>query len=176
MADGILVCGLNGSGKTTLGKALAAKLGFHFIDSEALFFPAGPDYSAPCSRAEAAERLLAEIRAHSDFILADVRGDYGAEAAVFYRCAVRLDVPREIRMQRIRARALEKFGRRMLPGGDLYAREKAFLDMAAARTERDLDVWLQALRCPILRADGTLPIGQNAAHLAQTLRDMPALR
>ncbi len=53
----------------------------------------------------------------------------------------------------------------MLPGGDLYAREKAFLDMAAARTERDLDVWLQALRCPILRADGTLPIGQNAAHL-----------
>ncbi|MFR2344962.1 MAG: shikimate kinase, partial [Acutalibacteraceae bacterium] len=39
MADGILVCGLNGSGKTTLGKALAAKLGFHFIDSEALFFP-----------------------------------------------------------------------------------------------------------------------------------------
>ena len=135
MADGILVCGLNGSGKTTLGKALAAKLGFHFIDSEALFFPADPDYSAPCSRAEAAERLLAEIRAHSDFVLADVRGDYGAEAAAFYRCAVRLDVPREIRMQRIRARALEKFGRRMLPGGDLYAREKAFLDMAAARTE-----------------------------------------
>lgn len=49
MADGILVCGLNGSGKTTLGKALAAKLGFHFIDSEALFFPAGPDYSARIS-------------------------------------------------------------------------------------------------------------------------------
>ncbi len=82
MADGILVCGLNGSGKTTLGKALAAKARRSFHRQRRCSFRQVPT-TAPCSRAEAAERLLAEIRAHSDFILADVRGDYGAEAAAF---------------------------------------------------------------------------------------------
>ena len=38
MARGIQVCGLNGCGKSTLGRALAQKIGFHFIDNEELFF------------------------------------------------------------------------------------------------------------------------------------------
>ena len=32
------MCGLNGCGKSTLGRALAQKIGFHFIDNEELFF------------------------------------------------------------------------------------------------------------------------------------------
>ena len=32
MGIGIQICGLNGCGKSTLGRALAEKIGFHFID------------------------------------------------------------------------------------------------------------------------------------------------
>lgn len=50
MGAGIMVCGLNGSGKSTLGKALAEKLGFHFIDNEDLFFPkTNPNYPICCT-------------------------------------------------------------------------------------------------------------------------------
>ena len=87
MGAGIMVCGLNGSGKSTLGKALAEKLGFHFIDNEDLFFPkTNPNYqyAAPRTR-EAAERLLAEeVKIHENFVFAAVRGDYGAELLPLY--------------------------------------------------------------------------------------------
>ena len=33
MGIGIQICGLNGCGKSTLGRALAEKIGFHFIDN-----------------------------------------------------------------------------------------------------------------------------------------------
>ena len=33
MGIGIQICGLNGCGESTLGRALAEKIGFHFIDN-----------------------------------------------------------------------------------------------------------------------------------------------
>ena len=53
--QGILVCGCNGSGKSTLGKALAKRLGYHFIDNEDLFFPKTGGayvYDSPTSKEE----------------------------------------------------------------------------------------------------------------------------
>ncbi len=176
MGTGILLCGLNGSGKSTLGAVLADRLGFHFMDSEALFFAASDTtYAAPRSRTEAVQRLMDEIHTHGDFVLAAVTGNYGPEVSALYRCVVRLDVPREIRLQRIRARSIQKFGDRAQPGGDLYEREKSFWDMAASRTECTLDDWIQRLHCPVLRIDGTMPIDQNVAYLVTRLQKMPGI-
>ena len=53
MGVGIVVCGLNGSGKSTVGQALAKKLGFFFIDHEALCFGnMNSDYTTRHSREE----------------------------------------------------------------------------------------------------------------------------
>ena len=65
MAKGIVVCGLNGCGKSTLGRALAQKIGFHFIDNEELFFTrnaADEPYANPRTRAEAEALLMEEVR------------------------------------------------------------------------------------------------------------------
>ena len=99
MADGILVCGLNGSGKTTLGKALAAKLGFHFIDSGAVL-----SGRSRLQRRAAARRRRSACSRRSALTAISSSPTCGAitvrRPPHFYRCAVRLDVPREIRMQR----------------------------------------------------------------------------
>ena len=39
---------------------------------------------------------------------------------------VYLDVPLDMRMKRIRQRAIDKFGDRVLPGGDMYEQEESF--------------------------------------------------
>ena len=164
MNAGIIVCGLNGSGKSTLGRALAKAIEFHFSDCEDLYFPkTDPQYiyASPRSRTEAEKRLMTEVREHQNFVLAAVKGDFGKDILPFYRCAVLISVPKEIRMKRVRNRSFQKFGERMLPGGDLYEQEEAFFKMAELRTEREVEEWVQSLDCRIIRVDGTKPVEEN---------------
>lgn len=176
MGVGILVCGLNGSGKSTLGKALAEKLGFHFIDNEDLFFPKKDpaySYTAPRSAKEVEQLLLEEILAHDNFIFAAVRGNYGEKVLPFYRYAVLVNVPKDIRMQRVRNRSFEKFGERILPGGDLYQQEQQFFDMVDARPDNYTEEWLDVLACPKICVDGRLPVEENIALIMDWMQGRP---
>lgn len=168
MGTGIIVCGLNGAGKSTLGKALAKALQFHFIDNEDLYFPkdnAQYLYASPRSHEEVERLLLCEIKTHENFVFASVKGDYGEAVYPFFRCAVLIEVPKELRMQRVRERSFQKFGDRMLPGGDLYEKEEAFFAYVGSRAEDTVEEWVKILHCPILRVDGTKPIEENVRLL-----------
>ena len=128
MGTGIMVCGLNGSGKSTLGKALAEKIGYYFIDNETLFFPkidTNYIFASPRSKKEVEKLLMDEVREHENFVIAAVKGNYGEEILPLYKYIVLIDVPKAIRMPRVRERSFQKFGSRMLPGGDLSQTDTA---------------------------------------------------
>ena len=164
MGTGILVCGLNGVGKSTLGKALAEKMKFYFIDDEDLYFSKTDSlytYASPRTCKEAEKLLLSEIAAHENFIFAAVKGDYGKAVLTFIHYAVLIDVPKDIRIQRVKDRSYQKFGSRMLPGGDLYEQEEHFFNFVTSRAENTVEEWIQSLSCPIIRVDGTRPIAEN---------------
>lgn len=172
---GILVCGLNGSGKSTLGKALSERLSLPFIDIEDLYFPKTDQnylYAAPRTKTEVQKLLLSRAQAEESFVFSAVKGDYGEEILPFYQYIVRIEVPKEIRMERVKNRSFEKFGDRMLPGGDLYEQEKSFLDMVRSRTEQDIENWLQTLSCPVLRVDGTKPVEENILRMMTWVASM----
>lgn len=163
MGNGILICGLNGAGKSTLGKALAGKLHYYFIDNEDLYFPKTDPrylYASPRSRREVEGLLLQEIRLHKNFIFTSVKGDYEILSSCL-QYAVLIGVPRDLRLQRIKDRSFGRFGRRMLPGGDLHDREEHFFALAAARAENSVEEWARSLSCPIIRVDGTRPVEEN---------------
>ncbi len=164
MGTGIIICGLNGAGKSTLGKALAEKLHFHFIDNEDLYFPkTDPNYpyASQRTREEVEKLLFSEIKAHENFVFTSVKGDYGEANCPFFQYVVLVEVPRDIRLQRVKSRSFQKFGNRMLPGGDLYEQEQWFFDFVKARAENTVEEWVQCLNCPIIRIDGTKPIEEN---------------
>jgi len=168
---GILLCGCNGSGKSTLGTALARRLQCPFIDAEDVCFPdrrPGSPYGAARPREEVERRLLEKARAYGRFVFAAVKGDYGISA--FFRYAVLLDVPPDIRMQRIRERSFRQFGDRMLPGGDLYEREERFFEMAASRTGEEIAGWFDSLEgVRRLRLDGTEPVEENVKRIVEAI-------
>lgn len=168
MGNGILLCGLNGAGKSTIGRALAQSLRYHFIDHEDLFFPDGV-YAAPRSREEACRLLMQRVAAHPNFVLACVKGNFGDALLPQLRLAVLVDVPRALRLQRVRQRSLDKFGDRMLPGGDLHAQETAFLQQVIARPEDYVEAWARMLPCPLLRVDGTRPVEETVARIKEQL-------
>ena len=173
MGTGIIVCGQNGAGKSTLGKALAGRLNYHFIDNEDLYFPkADPDYiyASPRTREEVKRLLLDELNAHENFVFASVTGDYGEAVQAFFRFAVLLGVPKDIRMERVKNRSFQKFGNRMLPGGDLYEQEERFFDFVRSRAEDTAEKWAQSLNCPVIQLAGTRPVEENIDHIAEFIR------
>lgn len=168
MGTGIIVCGLNGAGKSTLGKALAKELNFYFIDIEDLFFPkTDPDYiyASPRTQEEVEKLLLSEVKGHENFVFASVKGDYGEAVYPYFQYAVLIYVPKDVRIQRVKNRSFQKFGNRMLSGGDLYEQEERFFDLVKSRPEDTVEKWLQHLSCSVIRVDGTKPIEDNIAFI-----------
>lgn len=172
MGTGIQICGLNGCGKSTLGRALAERIGFHFIDIENLYFDhsnAEESYMNPRSRQEVEKLLAAEISKNPDFVFSAVKGDYGAEIVSMYDAVVLIEVPQKTRSDRVRNRSFQKFGDRMLKGGDLYQHEEAFFQMVEARGEDYAENWLKMVKCPIIRVDGTKPIEENVEYIRHAI-------
>ena len=85
-----------------------------------------------------------------------------------YDLVVCLDVPLDMRMKRIRQRAIDKFGDRVLPGGDMYEQEESFFAYAEKRTPEKIEKWLKTLSCKTIRLDGTKPI-QESVELIKSL-------
>ena len=172
MGIGILICGLNGCGKSTLGKALAQELDFHFIDNEYLFFSRTNEnqpYSNPRTREDAEILFAHEVREHKNFVFASVTGDYADDPNNLYQYVILINVPKEIRMQRVRNRSFMKFGKRMLQGGDLFESEEAFFEYIEKRPEDHVENWIKTLNCAVIRVDGTKSIEENIAFIKERI-------
>lgn len=173
MGTGIQICGLNGCGKSTVGRALAKEMGFHFIDNENLYFSRtdmNEPYTNAKSRDEVEKLLMREVHEHDHFVFAAVKGDYGKEIIPMYKYVVLMEVPREIRLQRVRNRSFQKFGNRISEGGDLYEQEEFFFHMVESRHEDYVENWVQTLNCPVIKVDGTKPVEENIALIIKQIR------
>ena len=169
---GILICGLNGTGKSTLGRLLANRMEYEFIDNEDLFFPkADPSYtfSNPRSKEEVIRLLEEKISRNNQFVFAAVKGNYGDRLIASLDHIVLIEVPKQIRSKRVRDRSYQKFGDRILPGGDLYEKEEAWFSLTDSRPEDYTTKWLESVNCPVICVDGTLPVQQNVDYLISVL-------
>lgn len=164
MPHGIAIVGLNGSGKTTLGRALAEALGYFRIDVEDYYFPAEGAFDKPRSRDEVERLMLADIEKHGNFVLSAVCADF-ASIEKYYDLVVYLEAPKDIRMERIRQRSVDRFGERVLPGGDLYESEESFFAFAAKRTPEKVENWLAELNCRVVRLDSAEGVSDLAAKI-----------
>lgn len=160
MQQGILVFGANGCGKSTAGRKLAEKLGMGFLDAEDYAFV---DSAVPFAKARPREEYTAlvqqEILKGDDFVLAAVKGDFGAQAISRYTCAFYLETDCATRMMRVRKRSFDRFGSRVLRGGDLYESEERFFQFAQNRSIEQITRWAEDnLKCPVVQIDTALPV------------------
>ena len=170
MKCGICVCGLNGSGKTTLTSALAKELNFKHMDIEQYYFTStGNPYASSRTREEVERLLLADIEQNPCFVFSAVNGDMIPEINKNYSLVVYLDVPLDMRMKRIRQRAIAKFGNRVLLGGDMYEQEEKFFAYVEKRTPEKIENWLKTISHKVIRLDGTKPIQENVALIKASL-------
>ena len=168
----IIVCGGNGAGKSTLGKALGAALGIPFMDIEDYYFAKDNteyDYAAARTRDEVTELLLDDMKHRGDFVLSSVKGNYGTRVEDMFTHAVFINVPKEIRLQRVRERSYKQFGNRILQDGDLHEKEEKFFAMVESRSDDDVIAWLRTLKVPMIEVDGTQPIAKSVEDIKEWL-------
>jgi thymidylate kinase len=90
----------------------------------------------------------------------------------FFQYAILIEVPRDIRIQRVKNRSFQKFGERMLLCGDLHGQEEKFFDFVISRPEDNVEKWMQSLKCSILRIDGTKPIEENVNFIMEQIQNV----
>ena len=167
MPHGIIVFGANGSGKTTLGRELAQILGFKHMDAEDYYFrEAKIPYSDSRSKDEVIGLMLADIEKYRSFVISTCIGDLGDVIPKYYKLAVYLSAPLELRLERVKKRAFDRFGNRVLESGDMYEQELKFREFAASRSLTPIEQWAETLACPVIRIDGTEDYRTNAAKIA----------
>lgn len=174
---GIVICGLNGCGKSTLTRILARQLGYLRMDVEDYYFrDAAIPYTSSRAKEEVRALMLADIRRCPRFVLASVRPDWGKEINDAYALAVVLSASKETRMRRIEDREIDKFGSRVLPGGDMYAQQQRFRATVADRTEDMVEEGLPRLSCPILRLNAENSVQDNIKAIKNAYEKVIAMQ
>lgn len=172
MKSGIIICGLNGAGKSTIGKEISKKLNYKLIDVEDYYFKNGVGdykYDFSISKQDVVNLILSDIKKCKNFIMVACVGDYGNEINSYFTQAIVIDVPKDERLKRVRKRSLEKFGKRILKGGDLYEKEEHFFKNVENKTDEKLNLWLNSLKCPIIRVEGNKSIQEIVDEIMKYL-------
>ena len=102
----------------------------------------------------------------------------GDVAIPLFELVVFLSIPHEVRMERLRQREHERFGERILPGGDMYEKSQPFFARAASYDNGGLDIrsrrlheeWLGMLPCPILCFERVYTVEEHLAVLMAGIR------
>ena len=142
-------------------KQLAEKLEINYLDIEDFYFPyrhSSKPYSIIRTKEEV-EKLLLESCKQGNFVLASVDASFSKEVLNYIEKVIVIDVPKEIRLQRVKDRSYQQFEKRMLEGGDLYEKEQKFFQRVASRDESMVEDSLQEMS-HVIHIDGTKHIDE----------------
>lgn len=179
----IHVIGASGSGVSTLGRALADRLAIPHHDSDDyLWLPTAPPYrqlrDIPVRLRLMREMFLPRI----DWVLSGAVADWGNELISLFDLVVFVVTPRELRLERLRAREVKHFGAdAVAPGGWRHQETEAFIEWAShyeagdreGRSLAGQEVWVAGLPCPVVRVDGARPIAELVEQLCSAVGRLP---
>ena len=175
---GIIIFGASGAGSTTLGKEVAERLNFQYLDIDDYLWRWDTEipFTATRSPEERTNGLMNDIKKNPRFVIS---GTIFNDRQLFHpllKLAVFISTPAEVCAERVRNREYARWGKRVLPGGDMYKVTRFHGDVSdyivnaqryetveVAKFGRKLhDKWIAEMPCPVIRADGTKSIPENA--------------
>jgi adenylate kinase family enzyme len=173
----IHILGASGSGTTTLGAALADRLGYTHLDTDSFYWePTDPPFQRSRPVAERQSLLGAALDASPSWILSGSLVSWADPFIPLFDCAIFLQLPATVRMERLKERELKRYGAdRLSPGGDMHDTHLEFLAWASQYESAGVEMrslamhqaWMKQLTIPIYPLDGLLTTEQQIALLLQ---------
>lgn len=176
----IHILGASGSGTTTLGRLLGEQLQILHLDTDDFFWaPTDPPYTTPRPVKDRLALIEEAMAGASAWVLSGSALKWGMPLEPLYDLIVFLRLDPMIRMERIRRREQERYGARILPGGDMAETSRAFIDWAASYDRAGLEqrslaaheAWLAMRQTPVLRLDSSMAPDE----LAEAVRRHPVV-
>jgi adenylate kinase family enzyme len=177
----IHITGASGAGVTTFGKALALRLGIQFFDTDDFYWkPTTPPYQEKFSINERQQNLLQAIQNFDSWIIAGSMDSWGGAIIHLFQIVIFLYVPKYIRIQRLKQREFERYGKRIQPLGDMHETHNKFLEWAAqydegmreGRNKQRHEEWLKSLNCPFVRFDNDYSLDYLLSETIFKLRNL----
>jgi adenylate kinase family enzyme len=170
---GIIVFGASGSGCTTTGRELARLLNFNHFDTDDYFFEVNnPPFEMKERPVDERISLLRPLL-KNNFVLSGCIREWKGAFDSMLSLAVFLRTPTSIRIERLESREFNRNGKRIQPGGDLYAQHRKWMNYIAtydaggmeSRSLASQEAWASRLTCPVIRIDGALDWRINAESI-----------
>ena len=161
----IHILGASGSGTTTLAAALAAKHGHAHLDTDNFYWiPTDPPFLEKRPIEERLELLREAMQRSTSWVLSGSLAGWGDPLIPKFELVVFLIVPNEVRMQRLRAREIQRYQHlaniEFLEWANKY--DTAGFEM---RSRKLHEAWLKNLQTPILRLEGKRPVDDLLAQI-----------
>lgn len=165
----IHITGASGAGSSTLAIALARCLGWRCLDGDDYFWlRPEPPFEARRAPQERLAPLLSDMAEAGDVVLAGSVDGWGRELEDAFDLIVFLRLNTDIRLQRLRAREMQRFG----------AVDADFLAWAAQYDTGTLEgrslsrqyEWLAARSCPVLEIEGDLSVEERMRRVLGRLK------
>ncbi len=160
MKQHIHIFGASGSGTTTIAQGICRKINYLHFDSDNYFWlPTTAPFTVERDRQECMDLMKKDLQGHTQWILSGSITGWGEILLPLFDLVVFVYVPQDIRIERLKRREIERYGDRVLFGGDRYKESLDFIEWAAAydvgtRNGRNLskhEAWLEKITCPVLR-------------------------
>ena len=171
--------GASGSGTSTLAAALAARLGCAHFDTDAYFWlPSDPPFQHIRDVELRTAMLRADLETPGGWALSGSLCGWGDVFIPLFDLVVFLFIPHDLRMTRLRAREIERYGTGTIgPGGAMHEGSTEFLAWAAGYDEGGLEIrslrvhneWLATLPGPVLRLERVASVEDNLAAVLDVL-------
>ena len=157
----IHILGASGSGTTTLAARIAARWGHRHLDTDDYYWlPTQPPFREVRPLDERRAALRHALCEQGRWVLSGSLCGWGDVFIPEFDLVVFLAIPASIRMERLRAREIERYGARAIAhGGAHHDAHLQFLDWARGYDAGDLTIrsralheaWLAELPCRVIR-------------------------
>jgi adenylate kinase family enzyme len=177
----INVIGASGTGKTTLAKAVAGKFQrAHFDSDDYYHYPTDPPFQKQRSPEDRLNLLMSDLNINPSWVLSGGAGVWSPAPPVDYSLVVFLYLSPAIRLERLRQREVQLYGKRVLSGGDMETDHKEFMRWTAGYDDGSAEgantlpchsEFLLRVGGPVLRLEGSLTTREQIEQIRRKLEE-----
>lgn len=174
----IHIMGASCAGSTTLGNALSRKYSIPYFDTDDFFWERSEVPYTVRRDASVRSRMLQEaISQTENYIVGGSLVSWGEQWPSMFDLVVFLHVPKEIRMQRLVNRELERYGDIIYTDPERSRLFREFYDWASKYDERDFsgrnirvhEQWLSKVSCRVVEITGDTTVEERMRQLEEIM-------